>query len=129
MQTIDAARALQDVTDYWTPKVIGQVNDQYVKVAKLKGVLVWHQHEHEDEMFLVIYGTMTLQFKDREVHLSPGQFCVVPKATMHNPVAREECGIMLIESVTTRHTGDLVLPRTVSIERQLGSTGVQGRAG
>jgi mannose-6-phosphate isomerase-like protein (cupin superfamily) len=116
---VSLSAALEQVTEYWTPRVVGRVNDQYVKVAKLKGELVWHDHEHEDEMFLVVYGNLTIQFEDRDVHLAPGQFCVVPKKTRHNPVAQEECGIVLIETVTTLHTGDLVVPGTVPLERQL----------
>lgn len=118
---IGIAEALEQVTEYWTPRIIGRVNDQYIKVAKLKGELVWHDHADEDEMFFVIYGKLTIQFEDRDVHLSPGQFCVVPKKTRHNPVATEECGIMLIETVTTLHTGDLIVPQTVPLERQMGT--------
>ena len=116
---IGITKALEQVTTYWTPRVIGRVNDQYIKVAKLKGELAWHDHADEDEMFLVVYGSLKIQFKDTEVVLGPGEFCVVPKKTMHNPVADEECGVILIETVTTSHTGDLELPQTVSIERQL----------
>lgn len=113
------AAALEQVTEYWTPRVIGRVNDQYIKVAKLKGELTWHDHADEDEMFLVVYGQLKIEFEGRDVLLGPGDFCVVPKKTMHNPVANEECGIVLIETVTTRHTGNRVIPGTVSIERQL----------
>jgi mannose-6-phosphate isomerase-like protein (cupin superfamily) len=116
---IDVAKALAQVDAYWTPRVIGRVNDQYVKVAKVKGELVWHDHADEDEMFLVVYGTLRIQFQDREVVLKPGEFCVVPRKTMHNPVAEEECGIVLIETVTTRHTGDVASERTVPIEKQM----------
>ena len=111
--------ALDQVTTYWTPRVVGRVNYQYIKVAKLKGELAWHEHANEDEMFLVIYGRLIIQFEDRDVRLRPGEFCVVPKKTRHNPIAQEECGIVLIETVTTQHTGDLVIPQTVSIEKQL----------
>lgn len=116
---VSIAAALEQVSAYWTPRVVGQVNDQYIKVAKLKGELVWHEHEDEDELFLVVYGKLKIQFEDREVVLGPGEFCVVPKKTRHNPVAEDECGIVLIETVTTRHTGDVEMPYTVPIERQL----------
>ncbi|ELX09065.1 hypothetical protein Jab_2c11250 [Janthinobacterium sp. HH01] len=112
-------QALASVSSYWTPKVVGRVNDQYVKVAKLKGELVWHAHQHEDEMFLVIYGTLKIQLEDREVVLGPGSFYTVPKNVRHNPVAEEECGIVLIETVTTLHTGDELVAGTVAIEKQL----------
>jgi len=98
-------RALEQIKDYWSPRVVGRVNDQYVKVAKLKGQLARHTHEQEDEMFVVVYGRLRIQFEDYEVELNPGEFYVVPRNTMHNPVAEEECGIVLIETVTTQHTG------------------------
>ena len=110
------------VTEHWTPRVVGRVNDQYVKVAKLLGELVWHAHDGEDEMFVVVYGQLRIQLEgDREVALSPGDFYVVPKGVRHNPVAAEEVGIVLIETVTTTHTGDVVVEGTVPIERQLGA--------
>ena len=118
---VDLADELSSVTDHWTPRVIGRVNDQYVKVAKLRGELVWHAHEHEDEMFLVVSGRLRIQLPDdEEVVLGPGQFYVVPKGIRHNPIAEEEVEIVLIETVTTAHTGDVVVDRTVSIDRQLG---------
>lgn len=121
LHRIDIAAELRQVTEYWTPRVVGRVNDQYVKVARLKGELVWHAHEAEDEMFLVVSGRLRIQFRDRdEVMLTPGQFTVVPRGVQHNPVADDEVEIVLIETVTTAHTGDVVVDATVSIERQLG---------
>ena len=118
----DIAAALDQVTEHWTPRVVGQVNDQYVKVAKLLGELVWHAHDAEDELFLVVYGTLRIQLEgDAEVTIGPGEFYVVPKGVQHNPVADEEVGIVLIETVTTAHTGDVQSDRTVPIERQLGA--------
>lgn len=113
------AKALSDVTEHWSPRVLGRVNDQYIKVAKVKGQLVWHQHDHEDEMFLVVYGKLKIELEGRSVTLNPGDFYVIPKGTLHNPVAEEECGLVLIETVTTKHTGDVIDPRTKPIERQL----------
>jgi mannose-6-phosphate isomerase-like protein (cupin superfamily) len=117
--TINIEAALKNVTQYWSPQVIGRVNDQYIKVAKLKGELLWHAHADEDEMFMVIYGTLKIQLEDREVILKAGEFCVIPKGVRHNPVAEEECGIVLIETVTTLHTGDEISSRSVPIEAQL----------
>lgn len=116
---LNFAKALEGVAEHWSPKVIGRVNDQYVKVAKVKGQLVWHKHDHEDEMFQVVYGRLKIQLKDREVVLNPGDFYVIPKDTLHNPVAEEECGLVLIETVSTKHTGDVVDPRTKTVEEQL----------
>lgn len=112
--------ALDSVTGHWSPRVVGQVNDQYVKVAKLLGEFVWHAHEHEDELFFVVYGTLRIQLEGRdEVVLRPGEFFTVPRGVRHNPIAEQEVGIMLIESVSTLHTGDVVTERSVPVERQL----------
>ncbi|MDR9753602.1 cupin domain-containing protein [Pseudomonas sp. SZMC_28357] len=111
--------ALAKVTEHWSPQVIGQVNDQYIKVAKLKGELMWHAHADEDELFMVVYGTLKIQLEDRDLLLQPGEFCVIPKGVRHNPVAEQECGIVLIETVTTLHTGDEISARSVPLERQL----------
>jgi mannose-6-phosphate isomerase-like protein (cupin superfamily) len=118
---IDVAAELQQVKDHWTPRVVGQVNDQYVKVAKLLGELVWHAHDAEDEMFLVVSGRLRIQLPDeQEVVLTPGQFYVVPRGVQHNPIADEEVEIVLIETVTTAHTGDVIVEGTVPVEQQLG---------
>jgi mannose-6-phosphate isomerase-like protein (cupin superfamily) len=109
-----------DLTEYWSPRVIGRVNDQYVKIAKLMGEFVWHAHDAEDELFLVIRGRLRIQLEDGEVQLAPGQFVVVPRGVRHNPMAAEECWIVLIETVTTRHTGEVVTSRTRSIAEQQG---------
>jgi mannose-6-phosphate isomerase-like protein (cupin superfamily) len=111
---------LAQVSQYWTPRIVGRVNDQYVKVAKLLGELVWHAHDDEDEMFLIVYGDLRIRLEGgREVALGAGEFFVVPKGVRHNPVADEEVGIVLIETVTTAHTGDVVVEGTVPIEQQL----------
>ena len=97
------------------------MNDQYVKVAKLLGELVWHSHDAEDEMFLVVSGRLRIQLPEgQEVVLTPGQFYVVPRGVKHNPIADEEVEIVLIETVTTAHTGDVTVEGTVPIDRQLG---------
>lgn len=117
--TINIEAALEKVTQYWSPQIIGRVNDQYIKVAKLKGELLWHAHADEDEMFMVVYGTLKIQLEDKDLVLNAGEFCVIPKQVRHNPVAEEECGIVLIETVTTLHTGDEISSRSVPIEVQL----------
>lgn len=108
--------------DYWSPRVLGQVNDQYVKVAKLKGDLAWHKYDDEDELFLVLEGELRVEYDDRVVKLAAGDFHVVPRGAMHamhNPVCNEECLIALIETVTTKHTGDTQTAKTKSIDEQL----------
>ncbi len=120
MDSVNLEAALAGVTEYWSPKVVGRVNDQYIKVAKLKGEFDWHKHDGEDEMFQVLRGRLVIQFEGgREVTLEPGEFCVVPRGVRHNPRADEECAIMLIETVTTLHTGDVLTARTRTIEEQL----------
>jgi mannose-6-phosphate isomerase-like protein (cupin superfamily) len=122
LSTASIAAELDDVHEHWTPRVVGQVNDQYVKVAKLLGELVWHDHADEDELFLVVYGQLRIELEGQDdVHLSPGEFFVVPKGVRHNPVADQEVGIVLIETVTTAHTGDVVVDGTVPIDDQLSS--------
>jgi mannose-6-phosphate isomerase-like protein (cupin superfamily) len=114
------AAELEKVADYWTPKVVGEVNDHYVKVAKLKGEFVWHAHENEDELFFIVYGTLRIQLEGRdEVVLNQGEFLTVPKGVRHNPVADEEVGVVLIETKSTLHTGDVVTDRSVAVEDQL----------
>ena len=116
----DVAAELARVTEYWTPRVVGRVNDQYVKVAKLLGELVWHAHDEEDEMFLVVQGRLRIQLEGADdVELGPGQFYVVPRGVRHNPVAAEEVHIVLIETVTTAHTGAVTVEGTVPLARQL----------
>lgn len=120
LTTINIESQFGGVTEYWRPRVIGRVNDQYVKIAKLKGEFVWHSHEAEDELFLVIRGQLRIQLDDGEVEVGPGEFVVVPRGVRHNPVAAEECWVMLVETVTTQHTGNVVTSRTRSIAEQLG---------
>lgn len=113
---------LERVTEHWTPRVIGRVNDQYIKVAKLLGELVWHAHENEDEMFIVVSGNLRIQLEgDQEVRIGEGEFFVVPAGVQHNPVAENEVEIVLIETVTTAHTGDVIVDGTVSLDRQIDS--------
>jgi quercetin dioxygenase-like cupin family protein len=122
LHSINFIRALDDVTEFWSPKVVARVNDQYVKVAKIKGEIARHKHDAEDELFLIVRGRLRIQFEHgAETLLKEGECCVVPRGTLHNPVADEECWIVLMETVTTRHTGDVVTSLTKSIESQLGT--------
>uniref|UniRef100_UPI0035CC6CE1 cupin domain-containing protein n=1 Tax=uncultured Sphingomonas sp. TaxID=158754 RepID=UPI0035CC6CE1 len=113
------AAAFETVTDYWLPKVIGQVNDQLLKAAKLKGELVWHAHDAEDELFYIVKGALRIEFDDGSVTLSQGDFMTIPRGVRHNPVAADECWVLLIEPASTKHTGDAVTSRTRSLEEQL----------
>ena len=116
---IDVLAQFDRVTDHWSPKVIARVNDQYVKVARLLGEMDWHAHADEDELFWVLRGRLRLEFRDGVAELAAGQFWVVPRGVEHHPVAPEECWVVLIETVTTRHTGDRITAQTRSIEEQL----------
>lgn len=121
LRGVDIAAELQQVEAHWTPRVIGRVDDQYIKVAKLLGEFVWHAHDDEDEMFLIVSGTLRIQLEGGdEVVLNPGEFFVVPRSVRHNPIAESEVEIVLIETVTTAHTGDVTTDRSVPVERQVG---------
>ena len=111
-----AAGALEDV---WSPRVVARVGDHFVKVARVRGEFVWHAHEGQDELFLVLRGRLRIQLEGGEVTLDPGDVFVVPAGVRHNPVAEEECWLALVEPASTLHTGDVVTERTRTIEEQL----------
>jgi mannose-6-phosphate isomerase-like protein (cupin superfamily) len=107
------------VTDYWSPRVISIANGQYLKIARVKGELVWHSHADEDELFMVYKGVFGLRYRDgREVLLRPGDVHVVPRGVEHLPFAQDETLVMFFEPATTKHTGDVVTDRTRSIDVQ-----------
>ncbi|MCH2448863.1 MAG: cupin domain-containing protein [Gracilimonas sp.] len=107
------------IDEYWTPKIITELNDQYVKLAKLKGEFIWHDHENEDELFYIVKGQLQLKFKNRDdVLLSEGGIFVVPAGVEHLPIAEEECWVMLVEPKSTTHTGSTQNERTVQVEDQ-----------
>jgi mannose-6-phosphate isomerase-like protein (cupin superfamily) len=109
------------LTEHWSPRVIGELDDSYLKVAKVHGELCWHSHDDEDELFLVLRGHLRIELENAEpVDLDEGQLFVVPKGTRHNPVAEEECLLMLIERKSALHTGTVVTARTRSLAEQLG---------
>ena len=110
------------LSEYWSPRVIAEVDDAYIKVAKVHGSLAWHSHETEDELFFVLKGRLRIEMEERSVELAVGELFVVPKGVRHNPVAVEECHIMLIERKSTLHTGDVVTDKTRSLADQLRPT-------
>ena len=107
MEAINLAAKLGTFVETWVPKVVGELNGQYVKVAKFEGEYVWHSHENEDELFLVVDGRIDIHFRDRVVSLAPGEFCIVPRGVEHKPVAESVAGVVLFEPATTRNTGAL----------------------
>ena len=110
------------LSDYWSPRVVGEVDDSYIKVAKVYGSLCWHSHDEEDELFLVLQGHLRIELEHAAaVELDEGEMFVVPKGVRHNPVAEQECLLMLIERKSTLHTGNVVTERTRSLAEQLGT--------
>ena len=116
---INLAEKLSRFHEHWSPKIVADLNGQQVKLVKFAGEFVWHHHEHEDELFLVIRGHLTLRFRDRDLELDPGEFAIVPRGREHCPVAAQECWVLLLEPKTTRNTGNLVNERTVSTPERL----------
>lgn len=99
--------------DYWSPKIVGELNGQHVKLVKLKGEFIWHHHDAEDELFLVVKGRLTIKLRDRDVILEEGEFFIVPRGLEHKPVAAEEAHVLLFEPATTLNTGNVRSERTV----------------
>ncbi|MBO6524514.1 MAG: cupin domain-containing protein [Balneolaceae bacterium] len=118
MSVINLKKKLELFNELWTPKIISETNGQLVKLAKLKGEFVWHNHANEDELFYIVKGELLLKFKDREVQLREGDLYVVPKGEDHLPIAEEECWVMLIEPKGTKHTGEVYFEGTVEEKKQ-----------
>jgi mannose-6-phosphate isomerase-like protein (cupin superfamily) len=118
MEAINLKEKLSKVHQYWSPKIIGELNDSYVKAVKFTGEFVWHHHDNEDELFLVVQGRLRMKFRDREVTVHPGEFIIVPKGVEHLPVADEEVHVILLEPKTTLNTGNVRNERTlIELER------------
>ena len=116
---INLKKKTAQLNEYWSPRILGEVDDSYAKIAKLKGSLTWHKHDDEDEFFLVFEGELKIEMKDKTVELSSGDMYVVPKGVMHNPIAQEECSVFLIEKKSTKHTGDKETEKTRTLAEQL----------
>jgi mannose-6-phosphate isomerase-like protein (cupin superfamily) len=112
MDVVNIAEKLSAIPDYWNPRIAGELNGQQVKLVKLKGEFVWHHHEHEDELFLVVKGELLMRLRDRDVTLREGEFFIVPKGVEHLPVAHEECHVVLLEPAGTLNTGNVRNERT-----------------
>ncbi len=116
---VSPAKVAASLDELWSPRVVAELDESYVKVAKLQGTFTWHAHELEDELFYILEGSLAIEMEDRTVVLGKGDAFVVPKGVRHNPVAAEECHVMLIERKSTLHTGDVVTERTRSLADQL----------
>lgn len=114
MEKIVLAQKFSLFAEHWSPKIVAELNDSYIKLAKLKGEFVWHHHDEEDELFFIVKGTLLIKFRDKEVMLHEGECIVIPKGIEHLPVADEEVHVMLIEPKTTLNTGNLVNERTIA---------------
>jgi len=114
METVNLDQKFSSFSDCWSPKIIGELNDSYVKAAKLKGEFVWHHHDAEDELFYVVKGTLRMRFRDRDVLVREGEFLIVPRGVEHLPVAEEEVHVVLIEPKSTLNTGNIQNERTVA---------------
>jgi mannose-6-phosphate isomerase-like protein (cupin superfamily) len=116
---ISPAKVAAALEELWSPRVVGEVDDVYVKVAKVQGTFTWHAHDDEDELFLILKGRLRIEMESGAVELGEGELFVVPKGVRHNPVAEQECHVLLIERKSTRHTGDVVTEKTRSLADQL----------
>jgi mannose-6-phosphate isomerase-like protein (cupin superfamily) len=114
IESVNLAERFGLFNDYWSPKVVGELNDFHVKLVKVKGEFVWHHHDAEDEMFLVVKGRLLIQLRDKDIWLDEGEFTIIPRGIEHKPVAEEEAHILLLEPKSTLNTGNVVNERTVA---------------
>jgi len=119
MKVVSPAQVAATLTEFWSPRVVAELDESYVKVAKVHGSLTWHSHDEEDELFFILKGVLKIEMEDRTVVLREGETFVVPKGVRHNPIAEQECHIMLIERKSTLHTGNEVTEKTRTLEEQL----------
>ncbi len=119
MEKVNLTEKLSSFTDYWSPKIVGELNGQQVRLVKLKGEFVWHHHDHEDELFLVLKGQLTMRLRNRDVVLNEGEFFIVPRGVEHLPIALEEVHVLLFEPVATLNTGNVQSDRTVAVLEQI----------
>jgi mannose-6-phosphate isomerase-like protein (cupin superfamily) len=119
MEKVDIAEKLARFSEHWQPKIVAELNGQQVKLVKFLGPFVWHHHEHEDELFLVVSGRFRMELRDRDIELGPGEMLVVPRGVEHRPVADEEVSVLLFEPASTLNTGNVRNERTVERPDQL----------
>jgi mannose-6-phosphate isomerase-like protein (cupin superfamily) len=113
MEKVNLSQKFKLFDELWTPKIVGELNGQYVKLAKTQGEFVWHKHDSEDEFFLVVKGSFTIKLRERDIRLDEGEFCIVPKGIEHKPVAEEAAHLLVFEPKSTKHTGDVKSDLTV----------------
>ena len=114
MEIVNLSQKFSLFQDYWSPKIAGEINDSHVKLVKLKGEFVWHHHEAEDELFLVVKGRLLIKLRDRDIRLGEGEFVVIPRGVEHLPIAEEEAHVLLLEPKSTLNTGNVKNERTLA---------------
>ena len=114
MEKVNLAEKLSLFEDHWSPKIVGELNDLYIKLVKLEGEFVWHSHETEDEMFMILKGRLQIRLRDRDISLQEGEFLIVPRGVEHMPIAEHEAHVLLIELKSTINTGNVQSERTVT---------------
>lgn len=119
MDKVNLKDKFSQFDEHWQPKIVGELNGQYVKLAKLKGEFIWHQHETEDELFMVINGKLLIKLRDRDVTLNPGEFFIIPRGVEHIPIAKEEVEVMLFEPKSVVNTGNIQDERTLDTSEYL----------
>lgn len=112
MDKVNLKEKFGKFSEYWNPKIIGELNEQHVKLAKFKGEFVWHSHENEDELFFIVKGRLLMKFRDKDVWINEGEMIIVPAKVEHQPVAPEEVHVMLFEPMSTLNTGNVIEERT-----------------
>jgi mannose-6-phosphate isomerase-like protein (cupin superfamily) len=118
-QKINPLEYAMALDEHWSPRIISNVDNYHIKVSMLKGELTWHRHKNEDELFLILKGTLIIEFENKSVSLNEGDIYVIPKGILHNPIAKEECLVMLFEKSSTEHTGEIQHKNSRSLEEQL----------
>jgi mannose-6-phosphate isomerase-like protein (cupin superfamily) len=113
IDVVNLTKKFSLITEFWDPKIIAQLNDYHLKIAKIEGEFVWHSHSETDEMFLVVNGELIIHLRDGQLHLIPGELCVIPKGVEHKPAAMGECQILMVEPAGTLNTGDTGGDRTI----------------
>jgi quercetin dioxygenase-like cupin family protein len=119
VEKVNIAQKFSLFNEYWVPYIVGELNESYVKVDKLKGQFVWHKHDTEDELFLVTKGKLVIKLRDKDISLSEGEFVIIPKGVEHMPVADQEAHVVLIEPKSTLNTGDVTNEKTVAQLRRI----------
>jgi mannose-6-phosphate isomerase-like protein (cupin superfamily) len=116
IEKVNINQKLSLIADHWSPKIVGEINESYVKLVKLKGEFVWHHHEEEDEMFMVVKGELLMRLRQKDITVGEGEFVIIPKGVEHLPIAKDEVQIMLFEPKSTLNTGNIQNERTIQAQ-------------